>query len=193
MFADGLHKVQWVLCTALSLFETWIWLMCICLSVWGSVWRHNCPEPRWSLSSKDSHDHVQWHAAGHGSKEWTCCSGPVYTKTMWKRYDGKFAESIRYDRLRKAICSCLHEDDAGTFKDAFVWSESSFFCRVSASAKRHRSGVNWDTVRLKHIVIRRVFPNVSLSLSLLHLIYGETRSVRALVGKDVWCEVLPTY
>ena len=45
-----------------------------------------------------------------------CHSGPVYTKTVWKRY-GKFADSIRSIRssLDKTIFACLHEDDPGTF------------------------------------------------------------------------------
>ena len=53
----------------------------------------------------------------------------------------------------KTIRTCLHEDDPGMFKDAFVWSDdevtASFFCRASTTTKRHRSGVDWETLRLK--------------------------------------------
>ena len=38
--AGWLHGVQWVLCTAF-----WTMDVCVCLPVWGCVWRHNCPEP----------------------------------------------------------------------------------------------------------------------------------------------------
>ena len=62
----------------------------------------------------------------------------------------------------KAIGACLHEDDAGTFKDAFVWSDDEVELLLSrVDDYKTSTSVDWDTVRLKHIVIRQVFPNVS--------------------------------
>ena len=62
----------------------------------------------------------------------------------------------------KAIGACLHEDDAGTFKDAFVWFGDEVELLLSRVDDYKRSTcVDWDTVRLKQIVIRQVFPNVS--------------------------------
>ena len=60
------------------------------------------------------------------------------------------------------IGACLHEDDAGTFKDAFVWSDDEIELLLSrVDDYRTSTCVDWDTVRLKQIVIRQVFPNVS--------------------------------
>ena len=59
------------------------------------------------------------------------------------------------------IFACLHEDDAQTLKNAFVWSNDEVELLLSrVNDYKTSSGVDWDTVRLKHIVIRQVFPNV---------------------------------
>ena len=62
----------------------------------------------------------------------------------------------------KTIRGCLHEDDAGTFKDAFVRSDDDIELLLSrVNDYKTSPGVDWDTVHLKHFVIRQVFPNVS--------------------------------
>ena len=64
--------------------------------------------------------------------------------------------------FEKALGACLHEDDAGTFEDAFVWSGNEDELLLSrVDDYKTSTCVDWDTVRLKHIVIRQVFPNVS--------------------------------
>ena len=65
----------------------------------------------------------------------------------------------------ETIRACLHEDDAapaGTLKDPSVWSDDEVELLLSrVNDYKTSSGVDWDTVRLKHMVIRQVFPNVS--------------------------------
>ena len=49
-----------------------------------------------------------------------------------------------------------------TFKDAFVRSDDDVECLLSrVNDYKTSPGVDWDPVRLKHFVIRQVFPNVS--------------------------------
>ena len=66
--------------------------------------------------------------------------GPVYTKTMWKRY-GKFADSIRYDRFRtKRSAGVYTKTMQGRSKMPSLdpTTTSSFFCRASTTTKRHQ-------------------------------------------------------
>ena len=75
----------------------------------------------------------------------------------------------------KTIRACLHEDDAGTFKDAlaFVWSDDEVELLLSrVNDYKTSSGVDWDTVCLKHFVFRGVFPNVSKNVH--HPVIGIT-------------------
>ena len=63
--------------------------------------------------------------------------GPVYTKTMWKR-NGKFADSIRYDRLRTKRYSRVYTKTMqGRSKTPSFGptTKSSFFCCASTITK----------------------------------------------------------
>ena len=91
--------------------------------------------------------------------------GPVYTKTMWKRY-GKFADSIWYDRLRTKRSAGVYtktEQGRSNMPSLGPTTRSSFFCRKSTTTKRHQAWTGTLCASNTSFVIRQVtvFPNVS--------------------------------
>ena len=99
------------------------------------------------------------------SPHWPKCMTNSYPRRSPSKRHAKPLHS--YVGAPSRACTEIQaQTDAQTFKDAFVWSDDKvelLLSRVNdvVDYRETSSGVDWDTVRLKHIVIRQVFPNVS--------------------------------